>query len=56
MESNNIYFQCKDSRNGPCDQGKHGEKDTCKIGILEETLMNIIKILKLIYSNFQSFI
>ena len=38
MDSNNIYSQCIASRNGPCGQGKHGEKDMCKIGMLDRNV------------------
>ena len=35
MDSNNIYSLCIASRMGLCGQGKHGEKDMCKIGMLD---------------------
>ena len=38
MDDNNIYSQCIASRNGPCGQGKHGEKDMCKIGMLDRNI------------------
>ena len=38
MDSNNIYSQCIASQNGPCSQGKHGEKDMCKIGMLDRNV------------------
>ena len=38
MNSNNIYSQCIASQNGPCSQGKHGEKDMCKIRMLNRNV------------------
>ena len=35
MGSNNIYSLCIASWIGLCDQGRHGEKDMCKIGMLD---------------------
>ena len=38
MDSKNIYCQCMPSRNGPCGQGKHDEKDMCQIGMLDRNV------------------
>ena len=38
MDSNNVYSQYIASRNGPCDQRKHGEKDMCKISMLDRNV------------------
>ena len=38
MDGNNIYSQCIASQNDPCGQGKHGEKDMSKIGILDRNV------------------
>ena len=56
MDSNNIFSRCIASQNGPCGQGKHGEKDMCKIGMLDRNVEEHYQNLKLIYTNFQSFI
>ena len=38
MDSNNNYSQCIASQNGPSGQGKQGEKDMCKIGMLDRNV------------------
>ena len=38
MDSNNIYSLCIASRIGLCGQGKHGEKNMCKIGMLDRNV------------------
>ena len=53
MDSNNIYSQYIASRNGPCDQGKHGEKDMCKIGMLDRNIKKHYQNLKIIMQQLQ---
>ena len=52
MDSNNIYSQCIASRNGQCGQGKQGEKDMCKIGMLDRNVEDHYQNLKI---NIQQF-
>ena len=47
MDSNNIYSQYIASRNGPCDQLKHGEKNMCKIGMLDRNVEKYYQSLKI---------
>ena len=47
MDSNNIYSQCIAFQNGPCGQGKHGEKDMCKIDMLNRNVEELYQNLKM---------
>ena len=38
MDSSNIYSQCITSGNGPCGTVKHGEKEICKIDMLNRSV------------------
>ena len=54
MDSSNIYSHCIASWNVPCGQGKHGEKDICKIIWLLHILQHLHLVIKRMNCSYQT--